>query len=775
VEPKRRKFLSRLALAGFAALCAGWLATLDFARKVSTDVLDLLPTAEQSPEAALVRSLAGDTEARVMLFALGDPAAPGTPPAGPAREFAAELSRSPAFAEAVSLADGDARNDVGRAIFERRLQLLLPTWLGRMRREFAGSGRPAGEFSAWLAERSASRLEAFLARPEAMAMQDIVASDPLLLVPDFAQVSYQLAARGAGAGGRALVWARIRASPLSEEGQGPVFLAIDRAFASLRAGHPGIEMQWSGVNRFAAAGRARIQSELGMLNGFSVAAVLAVGCALVRRMWKMLHLVPVILLSLLGAWAASTLVFGRIHILVFVIGSLLSGVAVDYGFYIYMQPPLRPDEPYSARLRRLLKPLLASCLTTVIGFSLLGFSDLPVLRELGLFVAAGLLCALGSAMLYFAQLERPLLEARSFGRPRPVPAGPVRDLFLLALAVAVLGPWRLRWRDDVRDLEIASPKLEANDRALRALFGDTPDQGVFLTHGASIAEARRHLDEFIAYEARSAPSAAPASLGLAFPTEEDWQALPGRIAGLASFAADFREALGRHGFDAGSFSGFFTDWEALRAHPPAGPYDALYSNFSSRLKGPFALFYHADGPMRWFLTVVSHPGGAAPAPPAGLNTVGVGQLESLNSLFARYRWSALRLSLAGLALVIASVFAIYRGRRAVRIALIPAGSCFLVFGVYGLLGQTLNLFHLLGAFLGVCLSHNYAIFSSETAARGAPPFVSVRLSALCAATSFGVLGFSRIPVIHALGLTVASIVLTALAAVEIEPLARRPA
>jgi predicted exporter len=122
--------------------------------------------------------------------------------------------------------------------------------------------------------------------------------------------------------------------------------------------------------------------------------------------------------------------------------------------------------------------------------------------------------------------------------------------------------------------------------------------------------------------------------------------------------------------------------------------------------------------------------------------------------------------------VIASVFVIYPFRRGLRIALIPAGSCFFVFGIFGLFGQTLNLFHLLGAFLGVCLAHNYAIFSSDSARHRAPPPVSIRLSALCAASSFAVLALSRIPVVHALGLTVALIVVTALAAVELEPFLR---
>jgi predicted exporter len=162
-------------------------------------------------------------------------------------------------------------------------------------------------------------------------------------------------------------------------------------------------------------------------------------------------------------------------------------------------------------------------------------------------------------------------------------------------------------------------------------------------------------------------------------------------------------------------------------------------------------------------------------PPRETHTLEVTQLESLNGLFTRYRWSALRLSLIGLGLVIASVFAIYPVRRGIRIAMIPAGSCFFVFGVLGFAGQTLNLFNLLGAFLGVCLSHNYAIFSSDNVARNVSPPASIRLSALCTAASFGVLGFSRIPVIHALGLTVSLIVITALLAVELEPLARKPA
>ena len=774
MEPARQKLFARSALGVFVLVCAAWLLQLNYARKISTNVLDLIPPGEQSPEVTVVRNLAGDRQAQVMLFALRDTAAPSSAPAAAAHLLAGELARSPVFAETADLDDSAARTEMGRQIFERRFALLLPTWLGDEDRAFARTGRPEKEFSSWLAERAASHLEKFLSQPEATSMQELVRRDPLLLVAGLLDQIGPFAMSGGQADGHALVWARIKPSPFVPEGQQPVFSAVEQAFARVHSRYPSVVMQWSGINRFAAASRARIEWEIKALNFASLLAVLAVGCAFVRRMWKMLHLVPVIGCSLLGAWTASTLFFHRLHILVFVIGSLLAGVAIDYGFYIYMQPSLRPGEPYGDKLRRVLKPLLASCLTTVIGFSLLLFSNLPFIREVGFFVSAGLLCALAAAMLYFAQLEHPYLEGRSFSRitagRRSPWRGRLRVMFGLAALVALVGPWRLRWQDDVRELDIPSPKLMANEAALQRLFGRTENRSVYLTYGNSVAEARRHLADFLVFEGKTEPGANAASLGLIFPTEGDWRKMPARLARLGGFAEDFRAALERHGFDASAFNSFFDDWTGLQKHPPAGDYGKLYRDLRPVITGPLAQLYNTHGPLCWFMTIVDRAG--LPPPAAGLNTVSVNQLQSLNRVFARYRWSALRLSLVGLGLVIASVFVIYRFRAGLRIALIPAGSCFFIFGMFGLLGQTLNLFHLLGAFLGLCLAHNYAIFSSESARAGTPPPAPVRLSALCAASSFGVLSFSRIPVVHGLGLTVALIVLTALAAVELEPLAR---
>lgn len=780
MDAVRQKLFARVVLLAFAAFCVVRLLTLDHRQKISTNVLDLMPAAEQSPELGIVRGFANNVQARVMLFAIRDRATPEAPPVAAAQAFARALAASPAFAEAVVMGDSTADDALGRKIFEHRFEWLLPSWLGEREREFARTGQPLETFSSWLAGRAAVELEAFLSRPEATALQELLPRDPLLLVPALVDRTRLLGVGGSAGKGHALVWARITDSPFAEAGQGPVFAAIDQAMSSLNAGASGggFELQWTGVNRFAAASRARIQAEIAWLNVFSVVAVLGISCVFVRRIHKLLHLVPVILLSIAGAWTISTMLFDRLHILVFVIGSLLSGVAIDYGFYIYMQLPRRADEPYAERVRRLLKPLLASCLTTAIGFSLLLFSELPLIRQIGAFVSVGLLCALGTAILYFAQLPESWLESRSFPGLDRRDAPPwarrlVRSGLVVMGIVALAGLLRVSWHDDVRELDQPATELQANDAALRSLFGESPRQAVYLTHGPTLPEARERLDAYLNHQYRTAPQATTASAGLLLPTEADWRALPARLESLPTFAAEFNAALEQRGFTAEAFAPFFAAWNEVRANPPTGDFAALAATVGGALTGPLALLSNTTEAPFWFLTIVD-PAPITP-PPADMFTVGLNQLQSLNDLFTRYRWSALRLSLVGLGLLIVSVFVIYPPRLGLRIALIPAGSCLFVFGVLGLLGQPLNLFHLLGAFLGVCLSHDYAIFSSENATSGLAPPVAVRLSACSTAASFGVLAASGIPVIHAMGVTVSLIVLTALALVEVESLVRRTA
>ena len=773
---RRRQLLGWILLGSGALLGSLWLAQLDYAKKISTDVLDLIPADERAPELTLVRSLASQAEARTVFLVL---TGPGGAPAAPeeAARFAAELTREPAFDQALVMGDTAARDALGRELFEQRFSLLFPLWLQERAIAYAATGGAPAVFSDWLAHDTVAALGRFLATPEALAFQEMIPADPLLLMAgavDRLKDGLALVQPATvGAVTPALVWARLAASPLSEAGQAPAFAAIDRAAAAVRAEYPGLTVAYTGVNRFAAASRARIEHEVTWLNALSLAAVLAVAFTFIRGVHRGLHLLPVVLLSVLGAWVCVTLAFDRVHILVFVVGSLLTGVAIDYGFYLFMQPPARPDEEYAEKVRRLAKPLLASCLTTVAGFALLLFSELPFIRQLGAFVGAGLVCALGAAVIYFATVRNPFLEARAFRGGQALPPDFrrwTRRLLIVLWVLALPGLARLTWKDDIRELEIPSPELTREDARISALFGEHADRTVYLTYGGDLAEARASLEKLETW-LRLAGGGHTRTIGLGaiVPTREEQTRAEQFGREHPEFPEQLRAALVAGGFDVGEFSPFFVTYARHAAGTKETDVDTALGALQAKLAGPLGLLLHTGRPLSWFVTIAS----AAPvvAPPADSHTVSASQLQSLNRVFGRYRQSALWLSLTGLAIVGTGVFLTYGLRDGVRIFAIPCGACLGLFGLFGWLGLPLNLFHLLGAFLGVCLTHNYSIFTATSAYRHEPPPVSVRMSALTAAASFGVLALSGIPVVRALGSTVALMVLVALIAIEFEHLA----
>jgi predicted exporter len=788
MNPLKQKWLARVLLLAGALAGGAWLASLDFSRKISHELLDLIPSGERAAELAVVRSLANEKQARVALFALRAPAG-GARAGGAAEAFAGALRASPAFAEVEVAGDTGSRDALGRQIFARRMELLLPGWLAGKCREFeaaAGAAAPVGvaaagdgagaDFSGWLAERAAADLEAFLARPEALAFQEALPADPLLLLPGLVENVMALGGEPAAPDGVTPVWALTRDRPMDEAGQGPVFAAVAAALAAARAVEPGAALRWTGIARFAEENSRRIRLEMSLLNVLSLVAVLGVAAVCLRRVLMALHLAPVVLGAVLGAWVAVTLAFERVHVLVFVIGSLLAGVAIDYGFYLYLQPPAHPGEPYCEKARRLARPLLGSALTTVIGFSLLMFSELPLIRQLGVFVSAGLLAALAAAVLWFAQVREPFMRTRAFARAQAGRSRRGRVAARVALGViaaaAAGGPWWLHWRDNIRELEIPTPGLRREAAELRALFGESARRTVYLTRGATPGAARVALEGFFAWHAGAFPGSAAASLGQALPLPGDWEAAGARLAGLArgGFPGKFRAALEKREFDAAEFGPFFEAWGERVSAMAEGDYDEGARGLAGALRGRMALLMSTAPGECWFLTVANHAPGVEP--PAGSGSISLDQLETFNRLFARYRVSALRLSALGLGLVGLSMWVIYGAGRGARIFATPVGACLFAFGVLGLAGQALNLFHLLGAFLGVCLAHNYAIFTAENEARGEEPPPSIRLSALSTAASFGVLALSRIPVVRALGSTVALIVLGALAIVELKRVAR---
>ncbi|MGH8017586.1 MAG: hypothetical protein ACREIA_04740 [Opitutaceae bacterium] len=777
MRARRGQFVAWFILIACLAL-AGWrLATFDYRTRISTDVLDLIPGGETAPELALVRSLASEKQARVVLFSLqpGDDA--GEQPERfeeAAAAFIASLRSAGVFAEVLSLSEPQQRESIGAYVFKNRMHLLLPQWLSD-HAAFLPGADPEGRSSKALAEAIVEELDQFLQTPEASAYEQIIPADPLLLIPRLVETLPASATEALGGAPQegTLVWAELKDSPLHEEAQLQLFAAVDTATKALRAIDSAAELEWTSVARFAAASRARIKAEVGSLNIASLIAVLVVTAILLRRIRDVFHLLPVLVFATAGAWCFTLTLFERLPVMVLIVGSLLAGVAIDYGFHLFGRSSAEE------KLGTLLRPLLASALTTIAGFSALWFSELPVIRAIGVFVATGLACALAGALLWYFCTGGVRISTRRAATWSPVAAFSPHlarpfafaVLGLLAL-IAILGPWRLRWHDDIRELDIAAGELAAIDASVRARFGESRDSHIQLSVGETPAAAREALEEFSAWVRAKNPSVAVSSLGLALPTAEAWRAFPARIDRIEDLDTELHAALEAGSYEAEAFAPFFEAWRELRADSRTISYEALLEGFSRVLRGPAGMALQVERPPFWFISFVES---VEPVePPPGTSTIALNQLATLNRVFSDYREATLRISVWG-ALVAAVVVVLFSGpRRAIVILLIPAFACLFTLGCFGLAGVTINLFHLLATLLAACLCFDYAIFASEHARRRQSPPPSIRLAGLTTAASFIVLAFSAIPVVSALGATVAISVLVTLAVLELLPALARP-
>jgi len=139
-----------------------------------------------------------------------------------------------------------------------------------------------------------------------------------------------------------------------------------------------------------------------------------------------------------------------------------------------------------------------------------------------------------------------------------------------------------------------------------------------------------------------------------------------------------------------------------------------------------------------------------------------------DTLYSTYLLEAVRLSLAGFAAIVILLLVTLRSfTRVVRVVIPLALAVLVVVAGFALLGKQLTILHVIGMLLIVAVGSNYALFFDRSANDVHPGSVPLTLASLLIANvatvvSFGVLAFSSVPVLTALGSTVAPGALLAL-------------
>jgi predicted exporter len=144
--------------------------------------------------------------------------------------------------------------------------------------------------------------------------------------------------------------------------------------------------------------------------------------------------------------------------------------------------------------------------------------------------------------------------------------------------------------------------------------------------------------------------------------------------------------------------------------------------------------------------------------PPGARAVLLDLRRESDSLYRTYRVEALTYSLLGAVAIVVLLFASLRSPQRVFDVLAPLAAAVLVTaGVLVIAGYELSIFHLVGLLLVVAVGSNYSLFFDRKALSGAErerTVVSLLFANVTTIIGFGLLAFSRVPVLHDIGLTV---------------------
>jgi predicted exporter len=762
------------------AVCAYVIAHARF----SADLSAFLPAHPTAAQRLLIAQLREGPASRLTLIALSG--ADSAQRAAVSRALAERLRHTGEFA-LVSNGAGDEQTADAKFVFAHRYQL--------------SDAVDAQRFSVEGLRTAIAESVTDFSSPLGLVDSDLLARDPTgesqrvlqALIPSV-QPRIDHGVWSSSDGRRALLVAQTRALGSDLDAQARAIESIRQAFAATAgatgatggAGAPsGLLLELSGPPVFAVEARSTIVREASRLAAVS-AGLIALLLIAVYRSARMLvlGLLPVVTGALVGVTAVA-LGFGIVHGVTLGFGGTLIGEAMDYSIYLFIQAE-RGAGPAGARWIATRWPTVRlGMLTSVVGFACLLPSAFPGLSQLGLYSVAGLLAAAVVTRFVLPQLltdwQIPgLVDTLGRGVARSARAlSAVRYwvwlLPALALAVLITHHGRL-WAHELTVLSPVPESAQRLDQSLRADLG-APDVRALIVIGGStrdaVLEASERLDARLAPLVSSGVIAGYDSPGRYLPSEASQRARLAALPDAATLRGRLAQTLPGLGLKPHALEPFVADVAAARA---AGVLRYSDLEGTSLAAGVDALTQQdAPGwtaliPLR--APLVADPGAAIDAEavrravgdpgPAGTTAVVLDiKLES-DKLYAGYLAGAIFWSLAGLLAIAVLLWVALRSTRLVLRVLVPLLIAVLTVAAgLAAFGRPLTLMHLIGMLLTVAVASNYALFFAREPLSTAES-AAVRLQAslvvanLATVIGFGVLALSSVPILSALGTTVAS-------------------
>ena len=585
-------------------------------------------------------------------------------------------------------------------------------------------------------------------------------------------------------GSRALGVAQTTAGGSDSDAQSRAIDAVNAAFAASAQGQS-LRVRLTGPGVFAVQARAKIQRAAVRLSIISSILVVALLLLVYRSVAALgLGLLPVASGALIGI-AAVALGFGAVHGITLGFGITLIGESVDYSIYFFIQSQRRAGDPTLMEWRRQWWPTIRlGMLTSVCGFASLLPSGFPGLKQLGLYSISGLV----AAALVTRYLLPALLPA-DFAIRNVAPLGsrlsnglaPLRRVgvakmsacaaALALLCVLVLAQAHSRlWNHELAALSPISTEEQNYDARLRSDLGAADVRDIVIVSGTDLESVLRGA-EAAAVPLQKLVDAkvigsfdSPANY---LPSTVTQEARRGSLPAPAELRVNLKQATDGLPLRSDRLQPFLEDAEATRHGALITARDMSGTSLGAGFE---ALILHSQE--RWNALLPLH--GVAAGRDIDLARVSAilqeGNLaqtrvldlkQESDSLYASYLAEALHYSLAGfLALTVLLLVALRSARRVLLVLLPLVLAVLSVAAALVLAGVQLTILHLVGMLLIVAIGSNYALFFDRQAHAAESAGQALTLASLVIANAstvigFGLLSFSQVPVLVALGATVA--------------------
>jgi predicted exporter len=568
--------------------------------------------------------------------------------------------------------------------------------------------------------------------------------------------------------GEALLVTETQATGFDPGAQAAAIAAMQEHFAAL-PGAANAKLTISGPGWFAVQASRHTRAEADRFGAITTVGFILMLLLAYRSAVPLLVTALPLLSGAVFGFALLALIFGHAHGITIAFGFTLLGVAQEYPLRVFSH---RRVGVATSTCVRELWPLLATAIVSVcIAYLAFFASGVAGLQQLAVFTIGGLvvagLCTRWLLPLIVPAARRDMAATPGLARTWHFLARLPRPRWLpwlvgaIGVAVVVFAPGRF-WQNDLSALT-PIPKAELQrDARLRAALG-APDVRYLLVLRAPSAEGVLALSERVAPRLQALVGQ-HALQGFELPSRylpsiATQRARQARLPDAEVLQSALRQAMQDLPFRAGVFAPFVAEVEAARKLPPLTPAKFEQSPLGARLE---AMLVRQGG--GWVglgtLSGVADPSAFAAL---GIETAGAVHLldlkTSTESLIIAYRHRILvALGIAALLLCAAVTLALRSPRRALHVLGPMTLATLLVLAVLRLAGIPLSLFHLVSLTLAAGLGLHYALFFERRTGDEREDLRTLHATLVCVASAllvFGVLALSSVPVLRAIGLTVA--------------------